>query len=124
MRRIPVSLTLALALALVAVPRAARAQAPAGEPSRALLDRYCVTCHNDRLQTAGLALDAVDVERVAEHAPVLEKVVRKLRSGQMPPEGRPRPDAAAVDTFLTALEAALDRESRPRPTPAASPPGA
>ena len=117
MRRIPVSLTLALALALVAVPRAARAQAPAGEPSRALLDRYCVTCHNDRLQTAGLALDAVDVERVAEHAPVLEKVVRKLRSGQMPPEGRPRPDAAAVDTFLTALEAALDRESAATPDP-------
>ena len=117
MRRIPVSLTLALALALVAVPRAARAQAPAGEPSRALLDRYCVTCHNDRLQTAGLALDAVDIERVAEHAPVLEKVVRKLRSGQMPPEGRPRPDAAAVDTFLTALEAALDRESAATPDP-------
>ena len=117
MRRILVSFSLALALALVAFPRTARAQAPAGEPSRALLDRYCVTCHNDRLQTAGLALDTVDIERVAEHAPVLEKVVRKLRSGQMPPEGRPRPDDAAVDTFLTALEAALDLESRAAPNP-------
>ena len=117
MRRITVSFAIALALALVAVPQAASAQAPAGELSRALLDRYCVTCHNDRLQTAGLALDTVDIERVAEHAPVLEKVVRKLRSGQMPPEGRPRPDAAAVDTFLTALEAALDRESAATPDP-------
>ena len=117
MRRITVSFAIALALALVAVPQAASAQAAAGELSRALLDRYCVTCHNDRLQTAGLALDTVDIERVAEHAPVLEKVVRKLRSGQMPPEGRPRPDAAAVDTFLTALEAALDRESAATPDP-------
>ncbi len=116
MPRIPV-VALGLAFALAAAPQAARAQAPAGEPSRALLDRYCVTCHNDRLQTAGLALDTVDIERVAEHAPVLEKVVRKLRSGQMPPEGRPRPDAAAVDTFLTALEAALDRESAATPDP-------
>ena len=112
-----VTFGLALALALAGGPRAANAQAPSGELSRALLDRYCVTCHNDRLRTAGLALDTVDFERVAEHAPVLEKVVRKLRSGQMPPEGRPRPDAAAVDTFLTALEAALDRESEATPDP-------
>ena len=112
-----VTFGLAFALALAAAPRDAAAQAPAGELSRTLLDRYCVTCHNDRLQTAGLALDAVDMERVAEHAPVLEKVVRKLRSGQMPPEGRPRPDAAAVDTFLTALETALDRESAAAPNP-------
>ncbi len=112
-----VTLGLVFALALVAVPQAVRAQAPAGELSRALLDRYCVTCHNDRLQTAGLALDTVDFERVAEHAPVLEKVVRKLRSGQMPPEGRPRPDAADVETFLSALEGALDRESEATPNP-------
>ena len=89
----------------------------AGEPSRALLDRYCVTCHNERLKTAGLALDAVDVGQAAAHVEVLEKVVRKLRSGQMPPEGRPRPDAADVDTFLTALESALDRESETTPNP-------
>ena len=112
-----VTFGLALALALAATPRDAAAQEAGGELSRTLLDRYCVTCHNDRLQTAGLALDTVDIERVAEHAPVLEKVVRKLRSGQMPPEGRPRPDAAAVDTFLTALETALDRESRAAPNP-------
>ena len=118
MSRIPVlTFWLALALAFAGAPQAASAQAPAGDLSRALVDRYCVTCHNDRLQTAGLALDTVDFERVAEHAPVLEKVVRKLRSGQMPPEGRPRPDAADVETFLSALEGALDREGEATPDP-------
>ena len=90
----------------------------AGEaPSRALLDRYCVTCHNERLKTAGLTLDDVDVSQVRAHAEVLEKVVRKLRAGQMPPAGRPRPDAAAVDAFATAIETALDRESVAAPNP-------
>ena len=70
----------------------------------ALLDRYCVTCHNERLKTAGLALDSVDIADVVANAPVLEKVVRKLRSGQMPPEGRPRPDPATVNAFATTLE--------------------
>ena len=119
----------ALTLAVAGAQQPASAQSPApgaapaaasiaaGEPSRALLDRYCVTCHNERLKTAGLALDAVDVGQPAAHAEVLEKVVRKLRSGQMPPEGRPRPDAADVDTFLTALETALDRESETTPNP-------
>ncbi len=89
----------------------------AAAPSRALLDRYCVTCHNDRLQTAGLTLDSVDIAQVGAHTEVLEKVVRKLRGGQMPPAGRPRPDAASVDAFATALETALDRESAVAPDP-------
>ena len=119
MSRISVStFALALALAFAGAQQPASAQSPtAGEPSRGLLDRYCVTCHNERLKTAGLALDGVDVGQAAAHAEVLEKVVRKLRSGQMPPEGRPRPDAAAVDTFVTALETALDRESESAPNP-------
>ena len=64
---------------------------------RALLDRYCVTCHNGRLRTGGLALDDLDVTDVAAHAETLEKVVRKLRAGQMPPPGRPRPKPAAAE---------------------------
>ncbi len=102
----------ALALATATVPQAA-AQAP----SRALLDRYCVTCHNERLQTANLMLDRVDLAQVGEHAEALEKVVRKLRAGQMPPAGRPRPGADAIETFLGALEAALDREAAARLAP-------
>ena len=96
---------------------AAGAQPDPDVPSRELLDRYCVTCHNERLQTAELRLDQVDLTRIAEHASVLEKVVHKLRSGQMPPEGRPRPDPVTVDAFATSLETALDRVAAERPNP-------
>ena len=71
------------------------AQAPMvshGSSEREALDRYCVTCHNDRMKTAGLALDVLDVETPGAHADTWEKVVAKLRSGTMPPAGRPRPD--------------------------------
>ena len=84
---------------------------------RALLDRYCVTCHNGRLRTGGLALDALDVTDVAAHAETLEKVVRKLRAGQMPPPGRPRPEPAAAGAFAAALEAALDGAAAAAPNP-------
>lgn len=84
---------------------------------RALLDRYCVTCHNERLKTAGLTLDKIDVTQAAAHAEVLEKVARKLRAGQMPPAGRPRPEKAAVEAFVTALEGALDRAASAAPNP-------
>ena len=86
-------------------------------PSRELFDRYCVTCHNERLQTAGLMLDRLDVGQVHANAETLEKVVRKLRSGQMPPEGRPRPDAETIDAFAGALEAALDYAAAADPNP-------
>src|SRR5579862_7467537 len=78
---------------------AAGPQQPALNPSilstsqqRALLDRYCVTCHNEKLRTAGLALDQLDLADVHARADVWEKVVRKLRASEMPPAGRPRPD--------------------------------
>ena len=59
---------------------------------RAILDRYCVTCHNPRLKTAGLTLNAIDLANVAGSPEIWEKVVRKLRAGAMPPPGAPRPD--------------------------------
>ena len=69
--------------------------------ARALLDRYCVTCHNERTRTAGLTLDedTMDVSRVGEGAAIWEHVVRRLRADAMPPAGRPRPDAGAVDSY-------------------------
>ena len=86
-------------------------------PSRALLDRYCVTCHNERLKTGGVMFDAVDLGRADLHRELLEKVVRKLRSDQMPPQGRPRPDRRDVTTFVAALEAELDRVAAAAPNP-------
>lgn len=91
--------------------------APAVAPSRALLDAHCVTCHNDRLKTAGLSLTDVDLNKPARHAAVLETVVRKLRSGQMPPLGSPRPEPAVMTSFVTALEASLDRAAAAHPDP-------
>ena len=109
---------LAVGVALAAWPSpAAGGQAEAGPPTRELFDRYCVTCHNPRLLTGGLDLGAVDPTQAAAHAPVLEKVVHKLRTGQMPPEGRPRPDRARVDAFVTRLEHALDAAAAADPNP-------
>ena len=90
----------------MAAPRAAAAVAAS---QRALLDRYCVTCHNERLQTGGLALDALDVSRVGDAPEIWERVVLKLRGGVMPPAGRPRPDRQTYDGFRAWLEAELDR---------------
>ena len=84
---------------------------------RSLLDRYCVTCHNERLLTGGLALDAIDLTQVATNAEVLEKVTRKLRAKQMPPVGRPRPEPTAREAFTASLEAALDRVASDAPNP-------
>ena len=86
-------------------------------PQRALLDTYCVTCHNQERQTAELTLDTLDVAQIGERADVWEKVVRKLRAGEMPPAGRPRPDTAAYDSFRLWVEAELDRAAAARPNP-------
>ncbi|MCZ6491609.1 MAG: hypothetical protein O7A06_13910, partial [Acidobacteria bacterium] len=86
-------------------------------PHRALLKRYCVVCHNEKLRTADLLLDQADVENVSKDAQVWEKVVRKLRAGQMPPVGMPRPDQAAYDSFASYLETELDRAAAAHPNP-------
>ena len=96
------------------VPAATVAPPADRGPSKAFLDTYCVTCHNQRLKTGGLALDALDVTNVAAHAEEWEKVVVKLRAGLMPPSGMPRPEQAVIDEFAASLEAALDRAAAGR----------
>ena len=91
--------------------------AAVGVPSRALLDQYCITCHNEKLKTAGLMLDKADIQQVAAGADVWEKVIRKLRAGAMPPAGRPRPDAATSRAFVSWLETELDRAAMAKPNP-------
>ena len=107
----------AACLAAFAVAPPPHAAAGTEAPSRALLDRYCVTCHNERLRTAGVMFDRVEIDRVDLHRELFEKVARKLRGGLMPPPGRPRPEPAAVDAFVTALEAQLDRVAAAAPDP-------
>ncbi|HEV8394047.1 MAG TPA: DUF1592 domain-containing protein [Vicinamibacterales bacterium] len=86
-------------------------------PDAAFLKQYCVTCHNDRVKAGTLTLASLDVAAVEGHADVWEKVVRKLRTGMMPPEGVPKPSAAARAAFTGALEASLDRAAVRRPDP-------
>jgi uncharacterized protein DUF1592/uncharacterized protein DUF1588/uncharacterized protein DUF1585/uncharacterized protein DUF1587/uncharacterized protein DUF1595/cytochrome c len=77
---------------------------------------YCISCHNQRLKTAGLALDTLDATQPAVNAEVWERVIAKLRAGSMPPAGRPRPDAATYRTLATWLETEIDRASTAHPT--------
>ena len=90
---------------------------PAQPPPRAVLDQYCVTCHNEKLHTAGLALDTLDVTNPAKNAETWEKVIEKLRQGSMPPAGRPRPDAATYRSVATWLENEIDRAWAANPNP-------
>jgi mono/diheme cytochrome c family protein len=93
---------------------------PAAEPSaahRALLQQYCFTCHNERLKTANLVLEQMNVAKPGEAPEVWEKVVRKLRGRLMPPAGMPRPDEAGYEAFAGYLETELDRTARANPNP-------
>jgi uncharacterized protein DUF1592/uncharacterized protein DUF1588/uncharacterized protein DUF1587/uncharacterized protein DUF1585/uncharacterized protein DUF1595/cytochrome c len=83
----------------------------------AVVKQYCVTCHNERLKTADLSLEKLDVARVADAGEVWEKVIRKLRRGAMPPEGARRPDKATSDGLIGWLETELDRTAASHPNP-------
>jgi Protein of unknown function (DUF1592)/Protein of unknown function (DUF1588)/Protein of unknown function (DUF1585)/Protein of unknown function (DUF1587)/Protein of unknown function (DUF1595)/Planctomycete cytochrome C len=93
------------------------AVSPANVSPRAVLDKYCVGCHNERLKTAGLMLDTMDVEHVGTAAEVWEKVARKFRTQEMPPPGRPRPDADTYGAMASRLEMALDTMAAAHPNP-------
>ena len=116
MSRVVLSFVALAWVSIAALPVAGQDNAAPSE-HRALLNRYCVTCHNERLRTAGLTLDTADVDAVSEHAEVWEKVVRKLRAAAMPPQGMPRPDPASYDAFATYLETKLDRAAEANPNP-------
>ena len=83
----------------------------------AALNKYCSTCHNAKVRSGGLALTELTLDDPGAHAEIWEKVVRKLRTGAMPPAGRPRPDAATYDAVASHLEAKLDAAATARPNP-------
>jgi hypothetical protein len=93
---------------------AAKSASPVGPDfaaQRALVDQYCVTCHNARVKTANLLLDQLDLAHLGDHAEIGEKVVRKLRAGMMPPTGVRRPDPATLESLIRGFEAELDRNA-------------
>jgi len=88
---------------------------------QALIDKYCVVCHNDKLTSGGLSLAKLEktlaTGSVSDGAEDWEKVILKLRSGMMPPPGVPRPDAATAKSFVSSLETAMDRAWAAHPNP-------
>jgi cytochrome c553 len=95
---------------------------------RALVDQYCVSCHNSRTDVGKrtVRLDELNAARIGDNLEAWEKVVRKVRAGMMPPTGplgARRPDQATVNAFVKGLETELDRASMARGIHIA-PPGA
>ncbi len=123
-RTVSVSVACSFGLVLLSAPLTGDQQAsqsPGGaQPAaayRATLDKYCVTCHNERANTAGLTLDNLNLTDVPSHAETWEKVIRKLRAGMMPPAGMPRPDHATSDGLASWLEREIDRAAAAAPNP-------
>jgi hypothetical protein len=106
----------ALSVSIQAGPRPAPASITR-VPDRAVLDRYCVTCHNDKLKASGLSLESLDIADVAGHPAVWERVLGKLRTGSMPPPGRPRPSDTDAAPIVNWLETSLDQLAKDNPNP-------
>jgi mono/diheme cytochrome c family protein len=122
------TLWIVLALSTVAVPSGATQQEQSATPAasssraaaeRALLDQYCVACHNDRRKTANLSLEQLDLATVGDHPELWEKVVRKLRAGVMPPPEIKRPPLPEYEALRDWLETEIDRKAATRVNPGA-----
>ena len=114
-----------LAAGTIALLHAAPADAQKASDPHGVINQYCVTCHNEKVKTAGLMLDKLSSEldsgNVGSHAETWEKVVRKLRVGAMPPQGMPRPDRATMDSLAASIETSLDRAAAAAPNPGEPP---
>ena len=99
---------------VAAAPAISGASAPA---ERALLDQYCVVCHSDKLKTANLSLQGLDLTTVGDHPELWEKVVRKLRAGVMPPPGMRRPPLPEYEGLRDWLETEIDRKAAAQANP-------
>ncbi len=108
----PRTLWICLGAALIAAN--ALAADPAAKP---VIQQYCLGCHNEKLRTAGLALDPTELDHIATHSETWEKVARKLRTGEMPPPGMPRPAPDVYRKITTEIESALDTAATLNPQP-------
>ena len=88
-----------------------------GSETAAVINKYCISCHSERLRTADVVLQGVDPQNPGANAELWERVAAKLRAGSMPPAGLPRPDAATYDAIASRLEADLDRAWAAHPNP-------
>ncbi|MEE2637311.1 MAG: DUF1592 domain-containing protein [Acidobacteriota bacterium] len=118
LRRIALSACATIGVCL-ASPGVTAQPIPVPESVDATIVSYCVTCHNDRTRTAGVTLSGVHARDLRARAPLFERVLHKLRAGEMPPAGRPRPDETTMTGLVRWLEAELDRAATDQPDPGA-----
>ncbi len=113
------SLASALSTALVLPAAAQQAAGAASSPQQfqTLVNKYCIGCHSDKLKTGGVVLESRDYAKITEDAQVWEKVVRKVRAGEMPPVGLPRPDKSTLDGFASWIETTIDTAAAAHPNP-------
>ena len=108
----------ATGLALAATNESSRNQQTSPfSQQRATIDRYCIGCHNSKVRSGGLALDAIENDDVSRHPRQWEAAIRKLNARMMPPPGLPRPDERTYNQLITSLESALDQASAAHPNP-------
>src|SRR6476469_5475593 len=111
MRHLLFTTWLLAVLPVAAQQTGAQASAPQVTPNQALIDRYCVTCHNQRLKTAKLEIDTLDLAHPEKDALTWERAIRKLRAGMMPPPGASRPQQEEMNALASYLENFLDKAS-------------
>src|SRR5262249_30870129 len=85
------------------------------ESQQALINRYCAGCHNDKVKSGGFSWTSVDLAHPEQSAQQVDKVLKKLHSVLIPPPGQQRPDAAAMDSFVTSPENKIDKVAAARP---------
>ncbi|HEU0004731.1 MAG TPA: c-type cytochrome, partial [Terriglobia bacterium] len=86
-------------------------------PLRGMVEQHCVGCHNSQVKNGGLDLESIRLDDVAQYPDVWERVVRKLRAGQMPPVGMKRPEESTYRTVVAWLSESLDKASAGHPNP-------
>jgi cytochrome c5 len=95
---------------------ATHAPVRAVDPS-AVVEQYCVRCHNERRMTGNLTLEGFETESAHEMAEIAEKMILKLRAGMMPPPGAMRPEGDSLQALAEMLEAVIDAAAAADPNP-------
>ncbi len=102
---------------LAQTPARPRAAAPTPAAERAVLEEYCIVCHDNQTKTANFSLESADINKVGDHPEIWERVIRKLRAGMMPPPGNPRPPLAQYEQLRDWLENQIDAKAAAHPNP-------
>jgi hypothetical protein len=117
----PLAPKMAVSHSTTALGAGSSAAAKTLDAQTAVVQQYCVACHNDRIKAASMSLASFEVSKAAEHGELAEKMIRKLRAGMMPPPGAKRPDEAAIHALAAALENVVDTAAAARPDPGSRP---